>query len=233
MLKPFRISRIVSFVLRFWLCLTRIDLSVFVCEASDFAIGSALLQTDANGHERVIAYEYRQLKAAEKNYRVHDKELLAMKYALVKFRVHLLGSKPFVIYTDHASLRTATQSPHLSQRMTRWLSFFAEYNFDVKYNPGKQNALSDALSRRPDYELAHVTTLASSIPDLIRSAYATDDQCNALLRAVESDEFNDSDIKLSVRLRAGIHRYYLDNGLLCYSTDAADTTRIVVLHDEE
>ena len=82
-----------------------------------------------------------------------------MKYALVKFIVHLLGSKPLVIYTDHASLRTATQSPHLSQRMARWLSFFAEYNPEVKYKPGKQNALADALSRRPDYELAHVTTL--------------------------------------------------------------------------
>ena len=34
--------------------------------------------------------------AAERNYPVHDKELLAMKYALVKFRVHLLGTKPFV-----------------------------------------------------------------------------------------------------------------------------------------
>ena len=96
-----------------------------VCDASDFAIGSALLQTDADGRERVIAFESRQLKAAEKNYPVHDKELLAMKHALVKFRVHLLGSKPFVVYTDHASLRTATQSPHLSQRMARWLSFFA------------------------------------------------------------------------------------------------------------
>ena len=84
-----------------------------------------------------------------------------MKYALVKFRVHLLGSKPFVIYTDHASLRTATQSPHLSQRMARWLSFFEEYNFEVKCKPGKQNVLAYALSRRPDYELAHVTTLSS------------------------------------------------------------------------
>ena len=80
-----------------------------------------------------------------------------MKYALVKLRVHLLGSKPFVIYTDHASLRTATKSPHLSRRMARWLSFFAEYNFEVKSKPGKRNALADALSRRPDYELAHVT----------------------------------------------------------------------------
>ena len=112
-----------------------------VCDYSDFAIGCALLQTDADGRERVIAFESRQLKAAEKNYPVHDKELLAMKYALVKFRVHLLGSKPFVIYTDHASLRTATQSPQLSQRMARWISFFAEYKLEVKYKPGKLNAL--------------------------------------------------------------------------------------------
>ena len=82
-----------------------------------------------------------------------------MRYALVKFRVYLLGSKPFVVYTNHASLRTVTQSPHLSQRMARWLSFFAEYNFGVKYKPGKHNALVDALSRRPNYELDHVTTL--------------------------------------------------------------------------
>ncbi|POM76561.1 Putative retroelement [Phytophthora palmivora] len=74
-----------------------------------------------------------------------------MEYALVKFRVHLLGYRPFVIYTDHASLRTATNSPHLSQQMARWLSFFAEYNF----HPGKLNVLADALSRRPYYELAH------------------------------------------------------------------------------
>ena len=61
-----------------------------------------------------------------------------MKHALVRFRVHLLGSKPFVVYTDRASSRTATQSPHLSQKMARWISFFAEYDFEVKYKPGKQ-----------------------------------------------------------------------------------------------
>ena len=42
------------------------------------------------------------------------------------------------------------------------------YNFEVKYKPGKQNALADALSRRPDYELAHVTTLSLLITDLVR-----------------------------------------------------------------
>ena len=112
-----------------------------------------------------------------------------MKYALVKFRVHLLGSKSFVFYTDYASLRTATQSPQLSQRMARWLSFFAEYNFEVKYKPGKQNTLADALSRWLEYELAHVTILSSSITDLIRASYAKDEQCVALLRALGRDEF--------------------------------------------
>ena len=118
------------------------------------------------------------------DYLSHDKELLAMKYDLIKFIVHLLGSKPFVIYTDHASLRTATRSPHPSQRMSRWLSFFAEHNFEVKYNPGKQNALTDALSRSPGYELSHAMTLSSSITDFIRKAYAKDEQCETLLHAL-------------------------------------------------
>uniref|UniRef100_H3H1W0 Reverse transcriptase domain-containing protein n=1 Tax=Phytophthora ramorum TaxID=164328 RepID=H3H1W0_PHYRM len=204
-----------------------------VCDASDFATGCALLQADTEERERVIAFESRQLKAAEKNYPVHDKELLAMKYALVKFRVHLLGSKPFVIFTDHASLRTATQSPHLSQTMARWLSFFAEYNFEVKYKPGRQNGLVDALSRRPDYALSHVTTVTSSATDLIRAAYARDAMCVALLRALGSKEFEDSDCKLSARLRARLHRYSLDGGLLYYNTDPEDTPRIVVPHDED
>ena len=59
-----------------------------VCDASYYTIDSDLLQTDAERRERVISFESRQLKAAKKNYLVYDKELLAMKYALVKFRVH-------------------------------------------------------------------------------------------------------------------------------------------------
>ncbi|KAG2975179.1 hypothetical protein PC118_g14104 [Phytophthora cactorum] len=204
-----------------------------VCDASDFAIGCALLQADAEGRERVIAFESRQLKAAEKNYPVHDKELLAMKYALVKFRVYLLGSKPFVIYTDHASLRTAAQSPRLSQRMARWLSFFAEYNFEVKYKPGRLNVVVDALSRRLNYELAHVKTVTSSVLDLIRIAYAHDDMCVALLRALGSEEFKNSAKELSRRLRASLNRYTLDGGLLYYSTDPEDAPRVVVPHDED
>ncbi|GMF37784.1 unnamed protein product [Phytophthora fragariaefolia] len=160
-----------------------------VCDASDYAIGCALLQSDEDGHERDISFQSRQLKAAERNYPVHDKEQLAMKYTLVKFLVHLLGSRPFVVYTDHASLRAATNSPHLSQRIARWLSFFAEYNFRVDYKPGKLNVIADALSRRPDYELAHTSRITTDLYDRIRLAYRDDESFASLARFFAAGEY--------------------------------------------
>ncbi|GMF63237.1 unnamed protein product [Phytophthora fragariaefolia] len=49
-----------------------------VCDASDFAIGCALMQHDHEGRDRVGYDQSRQLKPAERNYPVHDKEHLAM-----------------------------------------------------------------------------------------------------------------------------------------------------------
>ena len=46
-------------------------------------------------------------------------------------------------------------------------------------------------------------------------------------------KFKDSDIELSARLRARLHRYSIDNGLLCYRTDIEDNPRIAVPHDDE
>ncbi|KAF1331227.1 reverse transcriptase, partial [Globisporangium splendens] len=171
-----------------------------VCDASDYAIGCALMQHDDEGHERVVSYQSRQLRPAERNYPVHDKELLAMKYSLVEFRVYLLGEERFAVYTDHASLRTAVKTPHLSQRMARWFSCFAEYNFVVHYKPGKTNILADALSRRPDYDpktksedtdgacrlcedvQAIAVRAATTVREEIVEGYKSDETCQDLLK---------------------------------------------------
>ncbi|GMF58961.1 unnamed protein product [Phytophthora fragariaefolia] len=208
-----------------------------VCDASDFAIGCTLMQHDHEGRNRVVYYQSRQLKPAECTYPVHDKELLAMKYALAKFRVYLLGSRPFVVYTDHASLRTAIKSPHIAQRMTRWLSFFAEYNFQVEYKPGRLNVVADALSRRPDYAMhetdanaigvVRTSTPSSSLLDDVRSTYANDADAKQLLDyfAAPSDK---SRLKLAKHLRARVHRYRVHNGILLYSAVDDNADRVVV-----
>ena len=59
------------------------------------------MQFDDDGRERVVCYQSRQIKPAEKNYKVYDKELLEMCYALIKFRLHLLGKRTFALYTDN------------------------------------------------------------------------------------------------------------------------------------
>ena len=84
-------------------------------------------------------------------------------------------------------MRRYTQSPHLSHKMARCLSRFADYNCEVQYKLGKQNLLATALARRPDYELSHVTIISSPVTDLIRTDYAKDEHCVALLRALESE----------------------------------------------
>ncbi|KAF1319909.1 Pol protein, partial [Globisporangium splendens] len=220
-----------------------------VCDASDYAIGCALMQHDDEGKERVVSYQSRQLRPAERNYPVHDKELLAMKYALAKFRVYLLGEEQFAIYTDHASLRTAVKTPHLSQRMARWFSFFAEYNFVVHCKPGKSNILADALSRRPDYDpknksdgtngacrlcedvSAIATGVTSTIQEEITEGYKQDEACQELIKYFK----NPSDKALQnlpSRARSRVHRYSMHNELLYYAVDEGDPARIVVPNDE-
>ncbi|KAG4045228.1 hypothetical protein PC123_g19356 [Phytophthora cactorum] len=163
-----------------------------------------------------------------------------MKYALAKFRVYLLGSGPFVVYTDHASLRTAVKSPHISQRMERWLSFFAEYDFRVEYKPGRLNVVADALSRRPDYAVKtadanrigveRVSAPSSSLIDDVKGAYASDADAKQLL-SYASAPSDEARRKLAPHLRARAHRYRVHEGLLLYSAVDDDVIRIVVPND--
>ena len=55
----------------------------------------------------------------------------------------------------------------------------------------------------------------------------------ALSHALGSEEYKDSDSQLSARLRASLHRYSIDNDILCYCTNVTNTARTVVPHDED
>jgi hypothetical protein len=69
-----------------------------------------------------------------------------MVYALHKFRHFLLGNK-FVFYVDHMALVYLVNKPQVSQRITRWLLLFLEYEFIVVYKLGRIDVVVDVLSR--------------------------------------------------------------------------------------
>jgi transposase InsO family protein len=123
-------------------------------DASDFALGAQLMQPGEDGKLRPVAFWSRKMIPAELNYDVHDKELLAIVSAFQTWRAYLEGAKHTVtVRTDHHNLTYFTTTKKLTRRQARYAETLAEYDFKIVHCKGTENAVADALSRRPDYEL--------------------------------------------------------------------------------
>ncbi len=121
-------------------------------DASGVGLGAVLSQIQ-NGTERVIAYVSRGLNPAESRYPAHKLEFLAMKWAVTdKLRDYLLGNS-FTVLTDNNPLLYVTSSAKLDATGQRWVAALSQFNFTIKYKPGKNNAAADALSRKPQSEM--------------------------------------------------------------------------------
>jgi transposase InsO family protein len=94
----------------------------------------------------------RKLTAAELNYEIYDKEMLAIITAIKEWRAYLEGAvHPFTVYTDHKNLEYFTSTKVLNRRQSRWAELLANYNFRIVYRPGQSMGKPDAMSRRPDF----------------------------------------------------------------------------------
>ena len=97
-----------------------------MCDASDYAVGAVLGQR-IDGKPHVIYYSSKTLNDAQRNYTTTEKELLAIVYALDKFRPYLLGSHT-VIFTDHAAIRFLLSKKETKQRLIRWILLLQEFD---------------------------------------------------------------------------------------------------------
>ncbi|KAL1362807.1 hypothetical protein AAHE18_03G107000 [Arachis hypogaea] len=101
-----------------------------MCDASDHAIGAVLGQR----HDKllhVIYYGSRVLNDARKNYTTTEKELLAVIYAIDKFRSYLVGSK-VIVYTDHAALKYLLTKQDSKPRLIRWVLLLQEFDIEIR-----------------------------------------------------------------------------------------------------
>jgi hypothetical protein len=64
------------------------------------------------------------------------------------FRPHMYGRK-FVIVTYHVALKWLMTCKEPAGRLHRWALTLQEFDFEVVYRPGRENSVTDALSRGP------------------------------------------------------------------------------------
>ena len=74
-----------------------------MCDVSDYDVGAVCGQTKDKKHH-AIAYASKTLTGAELNFATTEKELLAVVFAIDKFRSYLVGAK-VIVYIDHATLK--------------------------------------------------------------------------------------------------------------------------------
>ena len=80
------------------------------------------------------------------NYSTTKKELLAIVFALEKFRQYLVGAK-VVVYTDHATIRYLLHKKDAKPRLIRWILLLQEFNLEIRDKKGCENVVADHLSR--------------------------------------------------------------------------------------
>jgi len=125
---------------------------MLITDASDYATGAILEQDDALGWSYPVAYYSKSLQPAERNYEIHDKELLAIVQALKHFRHYLQGNvHQTQIFSDHANLKYFTTKQTLTRRQAQWSILLGTYDYVIIPKPGKLNQ-ADGLSRCPDYK---------------------------------------------------------------------------------
>lgn len=148
-------------------------------DASIEGIGAVLKQTQPNGIDKPVAYFSKKLNQAQKRKPAIYLECLAVKEAIRFWQYWLIG-KTFIIYSDHKPLENLNIKSRTDDELGALTYYLSQYNFVIKYAPGKQNTEADCLSRNPVLEANSDTDEQLKIVNMVKLSDIIIDQENNL-----------------------------------------------------
>ena len=80
------------------------------------------------------------------NYATTEKELLAVVFAMDKFRSYLVSAK-VIVYKDHAALKYLLTKKDAKPRLVHWILLLQEFDLEMRDKKGVENCVADHLSK--------------------------------------------------------------------------------------
>nr|KYP76053.1 Retrovirus-related Pol polyprotein from transposon 17.6 [Cajanus cajan] len=157
---------------------------VFVVEvdASGGGIGAVLMQD-----HHPIAYISRILNLQQQSLSTYEKELLAVVFAVQRWR-HYLLNRHFIVKIDHYSLKYILDQRLTTDFQQKWLAKLMEFDFSIEYKKGQDNVVADALSRISPIECSSliIQQLQSELVDRIREYWLSDVSLQNLINSPQN-----------------------------------------------
>jgi len=123
-------------------------------DTSNYATRGILSMKCSDEKWRPVAFISKSLSDMERNYKIHNKEMLAVVRCLEAWKYFLKGAVvKFEIWTDHKNLEYFMKVQKLNRRQAQWALYLSRFDFMLKHVPGSKMEKADSLSRRPDWEV--------------------------------------------------------------------------------
>jgi hypothetical protein len=94
-----------------------------------------------------VAFLSKSLNMVEWNYKIHDKEMLAIIHALEKWQHFLEGAQlKFEVWADHKNLKYFQTAQKLNQWQAQWSLYLSWFDFLLHHKPRRSMGKLDTLS---------------------------------------------------------------------------------------
>lgn len=188
-------------------------------DACSLGFGAVVIQRQTDGKFHPVFYFSKRASETESKYHSFELEMLAVVYALQRFRIYLQGLE-FTIVTDCNSLKLALAKRDINPRILRCSLILQDYTYKIEHRGGDKMKHVDALSR------SHVLILEEN--SFERNLSIVQDQDSTLKQIREKLEIRE---QKDFELRNGMVYRKKGNKLLFYVPEKMVDRVIFTNHD--